>query len=354
MNQIKEIISGITMVELIDIWIAIGIVLFFQIFKSSLAYIIVKLFKIKSKNPKEIKSNAFFMPLKTFFSVFGIYLAIIFLRTPLHISENFMNLITKIFKIIVILSTTMGLAKSLNTKSTLVKVFRKKSDREIDDSLMNFILKTIRGVIYIIGGFLVITELGYNLNGLVAGLGISGIIVTLAAQDTAKNLFGGVVIFLDKPFTVGDWIQVNNYEGTVEDMTFRSTRVRTFENSLVNIPNAIVAESSIINWSRMEKRRYKMNLVLEADTPLDKVEKIKNDIYEMLAQKDTVMDDTILVKFDEITDNGIGILVYAYTECVDYPSFLNAKETINYKIMQILKRENVNLAYNTQTIHIKN
>lgn len=354
MNQINEFINSINMIKLIDIWIAIGIIFFFQIFKSALSYAIIKIFNIKSKSSKDIKNSAFFIPLKTFFAVLGIYFAVIFLKQSLNINDNIMNGVTRLFKIIVIITTAIGFAKSLTKKSSFARFFRKNTDKEIDDSLMNFILKIIRGIIYVIAAFLVITELGYNLNGLVAGLGIGGVILTLAAQDTAKNLFGGLVIFLDKPFTVGDWIQVNTYEGTVEDMTFRSTRIRTFENSLVNIPNAIVAESSIINWSRMEKRRYKMNLVLEIDTPLEKVEKIKNDIYQMLADKDTVMDDTILVKFDEITDNGIGILVYAYTECVDYPSFLGAKENINYKIMQILKKENVNLAYNTQTIHLKN
>lgn len=125
---------------------------------------------------------------------------------------------------------------------------KEKTSQNVEDSMFDFVLKIIRAIIYIIAGFIVITLLGFNLNGLVAGLGIGGVIVTLAAQDTAKNLFGGLVIFLDKPFIVGDWIQMDKYEGTVEDITFRSTRVRTFENSVVNIPNSIISNSSIINW----------------------------------------------------------------------------------------------------------
>lgn len=95
-------------------------------------------------------------------------------------------------------------------------------------------MKIIRAIIYVIAAFIVLSILGINLNGLIAGLGISGLIVTLAAQDTAKNLFGGLVIFIDKPFKVGDWIQMDNFEGTIEDITFRTTRIRTFENSLLN------------------------------------------------------------------------------------------------------------------------
>ena len=137
--------------------------------------------------------------------------------------------------------------------------------------------------------------LGINLNGLVAGLGLGSVVITLAAQDTAKNIFGGLVIFLDKPFIVGDWIEVQDYEGTVEDITFRSTRVRTFENSLVNIPNAVISNESIINWSRMERRRNKVNLCLELDTPLEKVQIIQDRIKEMLKQHDDVIDETIIV-----------------------------------------------------------
>ena len=219
--------------------------------------------------------------------------------------------------------------------------------------MFDFILKIIRLIIYIIAGFIVITLLGFNLNGLVAGLGIGGVIVTLAAQDTAKNLFGGLVIFLDKPFIVGDWIEMEPYEGTVEDITFRSTRVRTFENSIVNIPNSIISNSSIINWSKMEKRRYRTNLCIEIDTPLEKIEKFQERVKEMLQSRDTVYDESIIVKFDEITDNGINILVCSYTDSVDYPSYLTERENINRKIMKILKEENIELAYDTKTVYMR-
>ena len=107
--------------------------------------------------------------------------------------------------------------------------------------MFDFSFKIIRGVIYVVAIFIIIANLGIDISGLIAGLGLGGVIITLAAQDTAKNLIGGVVIFLDKPFVVGDWIQMDTFEGTVEDITFRSTRVRTFENSVVNIPNSVIA-----------------------------------------------------------------------------------------------------------------
>ena len=225
---------------------------------------------------------------------------------------------------------------------------------DIEDAMFKFILKAIRFLVYLIAAFMIITELGFNLNGLIAGLGVGSVVLTLAAQDTAKNLFGGLVIFLDKPFVVGDWIEVDNYEGTVEDITFRSTRVRTFENSVVNIPNSVLASESIINWSKMEKRRYRINLCLDENTPLDKVKKVQERIKEMLIEHNGVIDETIIVRFDKIADNGINLLVSSYTDSVDYASYLADVEKTNFRIMQILKEENVELAYDTKTVYVRN
>lgn len=353
MNQIVEFIEYITSIQLIDILIAISIILFFRIFSSVLSYIIIRMFKFRIKNSKKIKESAFYKPLKIFFIILGFYIAIVFLETPLNISEKLMRLFTIAFEIISVITFARGLSESFTPKSTLVKTLKEKLNKDDDDTMFDFILKIVRAVIYIIAGFIAITLLGVNLNGLVAGLGIGGVIVTLAAQDTAKNLFGGLVIFMDKPFVVGDWIQMDNYEGTVEDITFRSTRIRTFENSLVNIPNSIISNSSIINWSKMEKRRYRTNLCIQIDTPLEKLENFKTRVEEMLQAREAIYDDSIIVKFDEINDNGINILVCSYTDSVDYPSYLAEKENINYKIMKILREENIELAYDTKTVYVK-
>ena len=354
MEQLKEWMATITSIEIIDVIIAIGIIIFFRIFSAGMSYAIIKMFKWKEKSKKKIKENAFYRPLRLFFILLGFYLAILFLKIPLQLSAEVMEWVTKIFRIVSIMVFANGLAKSFSDDSSLSRKMKEKWNQKVDDSMFLFILKVIRGIIYVIAGFIVITELGVNLNGLVAGLGIGGVIVTLAAQDTAKNLFGGLVIFIDKPFVVGDWIQMDTFEVTVEDITFRSTRVRTFENSLVNIPNSIISNASIINWSKMEKRRYKLNLTIELDTPLDKLEKFKSKVKDMLQAREAIFDDSIIVKFDTISDNGLNVLICSYTDSVDYNSYLAEKEDINYKIMRILQEEHIELAYDTKTVLVKN
>lgn len=353
MSQIIEYLGNITSLQIMDVVVAICIIVLFKIFSPTISYIIIRMFKIRAKNKKVIKESAFYKPLAVFFTIFGIYISIVFLKVPLAITDEAMQIVKKIFEIVSVIAFARGLAASFEPKSSLVKKMKEKTSKDVEDSMFDFILKIVRAIIYIVAGFIVITLLGVNLNGLVAGLGVGGVIVTLAAQDTAKNLFGGIVIFLDKPFIVGDWIEMAPYEGTVEDITFRSTRVRTFENSVVNIPNSIISNSSIINWSKMEKRRYKTNLCLELDTPLEKLDIFQKRVREMLQQREAIYDESIIVKFDEIKDNGINVLVSSYTESVDYTSYLSEKENINRKIMKILREENIELAYDTKTLYVK-
>ena len=318
-----------------------------------ISYIIIRMFKPKIKSVKKIKENPFYDPIRIFMIVLGVYLAILFLKVQFGISEIVMLWVTKAFKIISILVFSNGFAKSFTTKGNFVNKLRDRVNANVDDAMFNFILKAVRFIIYAIAVFLVVMELGYDLTGVIAGLGVGGLIITLAAQDTAKNLFGGLVIFLDKPFVVGDWIQMDTYEGTVEDVKFRSTNIRTLDNAVLHIPNSEMAISAVINYSEIKKRRYYSELILELDTELQKVENVKLKIKEMLLKKEYIIQDSIIVRFQEIADNGINVVVIAYVNETNYAEFLKIKEQINYEIMAILQSENVELAYNTQTIYVK-
>ena len=353
MEQLNNFFSQITSLEIVDILIAVGIIIFFRIFSSSIAYMIIRMFKLKSKKAKDIRESAFYRPLRLFFIILGIYLAI-FLKQPLNINNEAMEFVTKIFKIISVIAFANGIAKSFTIHSTLVTKLKKNFKKQLDDATLEFVLKIIRAIIYIIAAFIVLSILGINLNGLIAGLGISGLIVTLAAQDTAKNLFGGLVIFIDKPFTVGDWIQMDNFEGTIEDITFRTTRIRTFENSLLNVPNSIISNASVINWSKMEKRRYKTNLRIELGTPIEKLNILKTRVEKMLHDRERIDDDSTIVRFDDINESGINMMIYTYTDSVGYDSYLAEVEDINCKLMKIIEEEHIKLAYENKNVYLKN
>lgn len=244
------------------------------------------------------------------------------------------------------------------SKSSWLRKMQEKinqaTGKEKNNTSSEFFIKVIKGIIYIISLFLIIQELGFDLGGLITGLGLGGVILTLAAQDTAKNLFGGVVIFLDKPFKVGDYIENGTYEGTVEDITFRSTSIRTLDDSLLHIPNSEMSSATITNWSELNRRRYKTNLTLTLSTPLEKIAKLEKEIIDMLSEQDEIFVNTIMVNFQNILDNGIELVVIAYANIVNYGEFIKLKERLNYQIMQILESNHIELAYKTHTIYIKN
>ncbi len=353
MEQVVNFIESLKAVDIIDIIVAICLIILFKVLSPSISYMIIKIFKFNSKSKKSIKESAFYTPLKIFFTILGIYIAVVFLKKPLNLPDNVMEIVTKGFQIISVLAFAKALASSFTTKSSLIKRIRKSWKNDVEDSMLEFALKVTRVIIYLIALFIIFAILQINLNGLVAGIGIGGIIVTLAAQDTAKNIFGGIVLFIDKPFNVGDWIQTPNYEGTVEDMTFRTTRIRNFENSVVNIPNSTIADSAIINWSKMEKRRYKFSLSFPLDTTAEQMEMISNRIKEMLIKEPQVIDDDIIISFENITDNGLSLLVYMFVVPTGYNDYIMLKDKINKNIINILHNLGVELSYPSTSVYIE-
>lgn len=353
MEQVVNFIESLKAVDIIDIIVAICLIILFKVLSPSISYMIIKIFKFNSKSKKSIKESAFYTPLKIFFTILGIYIAVLFLKKPLNLPDNVMEIVTKAFQIISVLAFAKALASSFTTKSSLIKRIRKSWKNDVEDSMLEFALKVTRVIIYLIALFIIFAILQINLNGLVAGIGIGGIIVTLAAQDTAKNIFGGIVLFIDKPFNVGDWIQTPNYEGTVEDMTFRTTRIRNFENSVVNIPNSTIADSAIINWSKMEKRRYKFSLSFPLDTTAEQMEMISNRIKEMLIKEPQVIDDDIIISFENITDNGLSLLVYMFVVPTGYNDYIMLKDKINKNIINILHNLGVELSYPSTSVYIE-
>lgn len=335
--------------ENINLLIAIGIFVLIFVCRSLITYIILKIFNWK-KSKKEIKQIALYNSIKKFITLLGVYVAIIYLKIP----EQQMQIVTKAFKILTIFIFTIGLANSITSEVSFLKKIQDKMRGENTDGMLNVIAKAIRVVVYIIGGFLIITELGYNLNGIVAGLGLGTVVLTLAAQDTAKNLFSGLTIALDKPFVVGDWIKVAGNEGNVEAVTFKSTRIRTRENTIVNVPNTLICSDTLVNETKRKNRWYSTNLVFTFNTKLDKLKNVTEKIDFMLKHNENVIANTVNVKFTEIDNNGYKIYIYCFTNTKEYKEFLKKAEKINYEIMEIINKEGVELAYPSTTVFVKN
>lgn len=160
-----ESIKEIQMTQIIDILIAILIYILFRCLSRSLAYFTVRIFKPKTKNKKAIKNNAFYAPLKVFYIILGLYLALLFIRQPLNTGAWINNWVDQLFKISFIILAANGIANSLTTNNKMVNRLKDKMNPEVEDSMLKFILKSIRVLVYVVAGFMIITDLGFNLNG---------------------------------------------------------------------------------------------------------------------------------------------------------------------------------------------
>ena len=198
----------------------------------------------------------------------------------------------------------------------------------------------------------ILGNLGINITSLIAGLGLGGLAVALAAQDTFRNLLGGVTIFADRPFQVGDWVVVGNIEGTVEYVGFRSARVRTFYNSVVTVPNARMVDTYVDNMGLRQWRRYKATLGVAYHTTPDQMPAFTEGIRALIRANPSMRKDYYIVEFLDFGATSLEILVYCFITAPDWNAELRTRHVVNLDIMRLAEELGVEFAFPTQTLHV--
>ena len=227
---------------------------------------------------------------------------------PVRLNE-FMLLI---LDVIGTLYTVVALYRVVDLLSAWLNQKAERTDTKLDDQLVPLISRALKILVIVLGGVFILESLNYDVASLLAGLGIGGLAFALAAKDTIANLFGSITIFTSKPFHIGDWIAVAGVEGTVETVGFRSTRIRTFYNSLVSIPNSVVADSSIDNYGERRYRRIKLMLGVTYSTTADQIEAFVEGIKGLLRAHPGVRQDYFEVHFNTFSASSLDILLYAF------------------------------------------
>ncbi|OIJ18722.1 mechanosensitive ion channel protein [Anaerobacillus alkalidiazotrophicus] len=336
-----------------DIGIAIGIFILFHVFRKVFTkYIFKLLLRFAKKTPTELLTNifvAFESPVRLFFVGLGTYLSLKYLPLTQQ-TDAFILQMYRSFNIFLI---GYGLFNLSASSSVLFQKISEKIDLEVDEILLPFLSKIVRVIIIALIISVIAGEWDYDVNGFVAGLGLGGLAFALAAKDAIANLFGGVVIITEKPFSIGDWIKTPSVEGTVEDITFRSTKVRTFSQAIVTVPNSVLSNEPITNWTKMGKRRVSFHLGVTYSTPKEKLELVIRNIEELLKNHTEVDQETIFVKFDVFNDSSLDIFIYFFTKTTVWGEFLAVKEDINLKIMEILEGDGVSVAFPSRSIYIE-
>jgi len=223
----------------------------------------------------------------------------------------------------------------------------------IDKTLIPFIVKSTKVFLFLTGTLMIAQNLGYSISGVIASLGIGGIAVAMAAKDTISNVFGSIMILTDRPFKIGDWIKGENMEGVVEEIGFRSTKIRKFDRTIINVPNSKLADMTINNIQKMDKRRIKTRIDIEYGTSREKVEEAIKSIKNILKHHSGVDQEFSLVNFDEFKESSLSIFLYYFSTTTVWHEYLQVREDVNLQIMREFENIGVEFAFPSRTIYIK-
>ncbi|WP_339149743.1 MULTISPECIES: mechanosensitive ion channel family protein [unclassified Sutcliffiella] len=337
----------------LDVGVSLAILLLFLLWRKLFTkYFFKGILAVSRKTPTDLFTYivlAFDKPVRMFFVILGIFFA---LKTaPFTVMEP--DTLSKLMRSSVIGLFSWGIFNFIPYSSNLFTNLTHRLEFEVDKIVMPFVTKVLRFILLALTFSIVLDVWGYDVGGIVAGLGLGGLAFALAAQESLKNLLGGFIIVTEKPFTMGDWIKTPSVEGVVEDISFRSTQIRTFAQAVVTVPNATLSNEPITNWSKMGKRQITFKLGVQYDTSRTSLERVVRRIENMLRHHEDIDQETILVRFDSFGASSLDIFTYFFTKSVMWGEYLQVKEDINFKIMEILEEEDVVVAFPTRTLHFE-
>ncbi|CAM3986047.1 mechanosensitive ion channel family protein [Cohnella lubricantis] len=289
-------------------------------------------------------------PIGAIIMLIGFYTAI---EIYIPASWHYEALLQRIVRSLGIIFASWGLYNISAVSSTLFAGIYRKLGMDESSMLIPFLSKLLRFLIIVLALAAIASDWGFNVNGVVAGMGLGSLAVALAAKDTLSNMFGGVVIITERPFSKGDWIQTPDTEGVVEDITFRSSKIRTFADSVVTVPNATLASQPITNFSKMGKRRisYTLNVALDSDP--ESVERAASRIETELRSNKHVHPELIMVRFHDINEQSLGLMIYFFTNTTVWDEYTRIRQEINLMILEILADEGLRLAYPIQRVQLE-
>ncbi len=351
MTWLQTTLGGIAVT---DILIAFGIILLTLILQRVLnRYLFKKILGLAARTRHDYDDlllKAILPPVSALVIVTGFYLALRQLNLTV-LDWNWIELLGQSYRIaisLVLLWLTFRLADFL---AQIFSRMLSRSDPTMAAQFSPLIQQALRWTVAILGAILIIQNLGYSVGSLLAGVGIGGLAIALAAQETLANFLGTIVMFTDKPFRVGDWIKFEGGEGTLEEIGFRSTRIRTFANSIIVVPNKLLMSSVVENWSAMEKRRVKQVIGVTYDSPPEKVDQLVQRIRALLQSDAEVRQDFMLVNFTDFSAYSIDVLVYYFTVTTVWAEYLAVRQKINLEIMKIVEELGLEFAFPSQTLY---
>ena len=345
--------NGVFGINASDIIVSLIIFLLFYLLRRLIArFILNRLSKIVLSTTTKIDDAVIEVldgPLKFFPVVIGFFIA----STYLDLSDQNQIFFDLINRSLITIFIFWLLHQLIIPFSFVIKNFESK----ISKPLVDWTLKGLKILVIVLGIVAILELWGIRVGPVIAGLGLFGVAVALGAQDLFKNLISGIMILMEKRFTVGDVILVSGeVEGVVEQIGFRSTLVRRFDSTPVMVPNYKFAEQSVTNYTRRHHRRIRWLIGLEYRTTIDQLRNIRNEINKLIENENDFAKNenaSFYVRIDSFSDSSIDMLVQVFTVTNDWGEFLKTKENLAVKIIEIVENNNAGFAFPSQSLYLE-
>jgi MscS family membrane protein len=306
-----------------------------------------RLFKRAESRLMELVVDMIEEPVVFSMIISGFWFGLNTLQLPAAVGDWF----GRVFQVLIVLAIGWLVARLLDALlSEFVKPLTAKTETDLDDQLMPILRKSMKIIVLGLTVVIALNNVGYDVAALLAGLGIGGLAMAMAAKDTVSNVFGGVTIFTDQPFTINDRIRASGFDGTVEEIGVRSTRIRTLDGTLVTIPNSSFAESAVENVSAEPSRKVKVNLGLTYDTTPEQMQEAMTILADIADGNDGLLENRT-ISFNAFGDSAMNIIFIYYIK--KGAAIMDVQTEINMEILSRFNARGLEFAFPTQTIYTR-
>ena len=355
-NNFKELFlsvwkKGILGVDIMEIFIGVGIFFIFLIFRGIISKLIIKRLEGIAKKTKNKFDDSFVQamegPARFLPIVIGFFIASYYMS----FSEDNRAIVDTINRTLITIFIFWVMHQVIETISYVLSGLNKILTRE----LIGWIIKSLKILIFILGLAAVLELWGIKIGPIIAGLGLFGVAVALGAQDLFKNLISGILVLVEKRFKIGDWILVEDIiEGIVEKIGFRSTVIRKFDKSIAIIPNFQFAENAVINISQTTNWIISWTINLQYDTTVEQLKSIRNEIENYIKKYEDYKPELgYAVRIDKFAESSIDLYVRCFTQTDDWDEWLAVKERLAIQIKQIVEKNKASFAFPSQSIYVE-
>lgn len=336
-------------------FIGLGIIILSIIIKIIFDKIISKGLKKWANKTKfvydDILIEALIPPFRLMIVIAGIYFATTYIL--LEKVKFIPPIVGKIMTAIILTIILWSVYRLTEIVTEVMKNIFDKSDKILSKQFVPIVRTSLRAIVLIIGGIMIVQNLGINVSSLLAGVGIGGIAIALAAQDAVSNIFGTFIMFSDRPFRIGDYIEFKNVSGVVESIGLRSTKIRTFDKSLITVPNKLVTSEMVQNWSARPKRRIKFNVGLTYNSTSSKIKELIKNIRDYIKSSNDFDKEDFVVNFTEFKDSSLSIFINCFAATTNYKEYLRILEDFNITLMKMVEDLELEFAFPTQSIYLE-